>query len=191
MNTVRDVQKHPNLAVHAGALYAMGLIDEASHVLMARYRQQFDPQVMTNALGWFATQVGEDKLDAMLLAFVEQFPGSTVIRGKDTPKEWLAGSTEGTPHKAAAFEELLLLWTANRNQAFKPFEELFEDRTLAEKTVYRQVTAQLPAYFATRPLIPIAAAGPVSLLDLLRLPATRSPGSLSDQLEPFAVSGSP
>jgi len=36
MNTVRDVEKHPELAVHAGQLYAMGLIDEASHVLMAR-----------------------------------------------------------------------------------------------------------------------------------------------------------
>ena len=35
-------------------------------------------------------------------------------------------------------EELLLLWTANRNEAFKPFEELFEEKTLAEKTVYRR-----------------------------------------------------
>ena len=48
MNQVRDVEKHPELAVHAGQLYAMGLIDEASHVLMARYREQFDPQVMTS-----------------------------------------------------------------------------------------------------------------------------------------------
>ena len=46
------------------------------------------------ALDWFAAQVGEDKLDAMLLAFVEQFPGSTVIRGKETPQQWLAGSTD-------------------------------------------------------------------------------------------------
>jgi hypothetical protein len=39
MNQVREVQKHPERAVHAGALYAMGLIDEASHVLLERYRQ--------------------------------------------------------------------------------------------------------------------------------------------------------
>ena len=87
------------------------------------------------------------------------------------------------PHRAAALEELLLLWTANRNEAFKPFEELFDDRPLAEKTVYRQVTAQLPEYFATRPLIPLPGAKPMSLLDLLRAPALRSPRSLSDQLE--------
>ena len=182
MNQVRDAQNHPGGAVHAGQLYAMGLIDEASHVLMARYRQQFDPEVMTAGLDWFAAQVGPENLDAMLLAFVEQFPGSTIIRGAQTPKQWLAGQTEGMPHRAAALEELLLLWTANRNQAFRPFEELFEDRTLAEKTVYRQVTQRMPEYFATRPLIPLPDAKAISLFDLLRAPAVGSPHSLSDQL---------
>ena len=182
MNLVREVEKHPERAVHGGQLFAMGLIDEASHVLMKRYREQFDPEVMTRALDWFGAQVGPEKVDAMLLAFVEQFPGQSVMRGVETPQQWLAKSTDGVPHKAAALEELLLLWTANRNAAFKPFEELFEDKTLAEKTVYKQVTAQMPEYFATRPLIPVPDAKPMSLLELLRAPAEGSPDSLSDQL---------
>jgi glycosidase len=182
MNRVRDVEKHPERAVHAGKLYAMGLIDEASHVLMARYREQFDPEVMTAALDWFGARVGSKALDTMLLTFVEQFPGTSVIEGKETPRQWLAGTTGGMPHKAAAFEELLLLWTANRNEAFQPFEELFEDKTLAQKTVYRQVTQQLPDYFATRPLIPIPNAKPMNLLELLRAPAVGAPRSLADQL---------
>ena len=37
MNLVRDVASHPSLAVHAGQLYAMGLIDEASHVLKVTF----------------------------------------------------------------------------------------------------------------------------------------------------------
>jgi len=183
MNQVREADKHPERAVHAGQLYAMGLIDEASHVLMAKYREQFDPEVMTSALEWFSAHVGQESLDAMLLAFVEQFPGSTVIRGLETPREWLAVATAGTPHRAAALEELLLLWSANRNEAFRPFEELFEDKSLAEKTVYAQVTAQMPQYFATRPLIPVADARAISLLDLLRAPVAGSPASLSEQLE--------
>jgi glycosidase len=182
MNQVREGDTHPERAVHAGQLYAMGLIDEASHVLMARYREQFDPQVMTSALEWFGAQVGEDELDKMLLTFVEHFPGQSVMRGQETPRQWLARSTEGTPHRAAALEELLLLWTANRNVAFRPFEELFADKTLSEKTVYRQVTQQLPDYFAARPLTPLEGSKPVSLLDLLRKPAVDSPGSLSEQL---------
>ena len=183
MNMVRDVEKHPERAVHAGQLYAMGLIDEASHALMARYREQFDPEVMTSALDFFSTQVGAEALDTMLLTFVEHFPGASVIRGEETPRQWLSGTTEGTPHRAAALEELLLLWTANRNEAFRPFEELFEDKTLAEKTVYRQVTQQLPDYFATRPLIPVPDAQPVNLLDLLRAPAVGAPNSLREQLD--------
>jgi glycosidase len=182
MNQVREVDKYPERVVHAGALFAMGLIDEASHLLMERYRKQLDPEVMTAALDWFAAQVGSRELDTLLLTFVEQFPGSTVMRGKESPREWLAGKTDGMSHRAAALEELLLLWTANRNQAFKPFEELFEEKSLAEKTVYRQVTQGLPDYFATRPLVPLPDAAPVNLLDLLRAPATGAPSSLAEQL---------
>jgi len=183
INKVRDAARHPEQAVHAGQLFAMGLIDEASHVVMAQYREQLDPQVMTSALDWFGAQVTPAALDSLLLTFVEHFPGSSVMRGDETALQWLAGATDGVPHRAAALEELLLLWTANRNEAFRPFEELFEEKTLAEKTVYRQVTRQLPAYFATRPLVPLDDGKPVTLLDLLRKPALDSPTSLSEQLE--------
>jgi glycosidase len=182
MNLVREVEKHPELAVHAGKLYAMGLIDEASHLLMARYREQFDPAVMTSALDFFSSQVGTEALDKLLLVFVEHFPGISVMRGQETPRQWLSGATGGAPHRAAALEELLLLWTANRNEAFQPFEELFEEKPLAEKTVYRQVTQQFPDYFATRPLIPLPGAKPMNLLELLRAPAVGAPRSLADQL---------
>src|SRR6185503_19714159 len=182
MNLVREVEKYPEQVVHAGALFAMGLIDEASHVLMARYREQFDPEVMTAALDWFAAKVGSKELDTLLLTFVEQFPGINVMRGVVTPKQWLAGTTDGMPHRAAALEEMLLLWSANRNEAFKRFEELFEDKALAEKTVYRQVTKELPEYFATRPLIPVEGTKAISLFDLLGAPLNGAPASLSEQL---------
>src|ERR1035438_8921495 len=67
MNQVRDAQRFPERTVNAGALYAMGLIDEASHVLIARYREKFDPEVMTGALKWFSERVGTDELAKMLL----------------------------------------------------------------------------------------------------------------------------
>jgi glycosidase len=182
MNLVRDAHHHPERAVNAAALFAMGLIDEVSHAVMARYRQQFDPNVMLDALSFFSEQVGPKEFDKMLLAFVQQFPGASVYRGQQTAGEWLAGSTDGVPHRAAAIEEMMLLWMANRNLAFRPFEELFEDSALAEKTAYRKVAQQFPAYFATRPLVPVEGAAPVNLYDLLRAPAVSAPGSLSEQL---------
>jgi len=182
MNKVRDVEKHPEQAVHAGKLFAMGLIDEASHLLMARYREQFDPAVMTGALDFFSAQVSAEALDKLLLTFVEQFPGISIIRGIETPRQWLAGESDGTPHRAAALEELLLLWTANRNQAFQPFEELFEEKTLAEKTVYRQVTRQFPDYFATRPLISLTGVKADESAGFVTCASRGAPGSLADQL---------
>ena len=182
MNQVRDARRHPERAVHAGAMFAMGLIDEASHVVIEEYRRQFDPEVMTAALTWFAEKVGAERLETLLLAFVEHFPGQSVMTGDEAPVEWLKGSTEGMSHRAAAMEELLMLWTANRNEAFTPFEELFDERSIAAKTVYREVTRELPGYFATRPLIPVEGARTVNLLELLRAPAERAPKSLSEQL---------
>jgi len=181
MNQERDAANHPDQTVHAGALFAMGLIDEASHAMLAQYRKKFDPEVMTAALDWFGTQVGSRQLDKLLVTFVEHFPGQSVMRGDETPRQWLRGKTDGVPHRAAALEELLMLWTANRNQAFTPFKELFEDKLLAEKTVYNKVTQALPTYFATRPLIPVEG-GKVNLLDLLSAPANGAPTSLADQL---------
>jgi len=183
MNQVRDVKNHPERAVHAGALYAVGLIDEASHVLLERYRQELDPTVMTDALTWFSGQIGSQELDRMLLSFVEQFPGSSVYRALQTPEEWLAGSAAGTPHRAVALEEMMLLWMANHNEAFRPFAELFEDKGLAEQTAYLSVAEKLPTYFATRPLVPMEDSEPQSLFDVLRAPAVTSPSSLKEQLD--------
>jgi glycosidase len=183
MNQVRNVELHPELVVHAGQLYAMGLIDEASHVVMARYREQFDPEVMNAALSWFAAKVGTKPLDELLLAFVEQFPGQSVLRGLETPAQWLAGESDGQPNRAAALEELLMLHLANRNPAFKPFAELFEDKLLAEKKAYRQLASKAPEYFATRPLIPLPNSAPVNLYDLLSVPAVNAPESLGEQLK--------
>ena len=182
MNLVRESEKNPDLAVHAGSLFAMGLIDEASHVVIARYREQFDKSVMADALSFFGSQTSPEALDKLLLAFVDHFPGSAVMRGEQTPQEWLGGSTSGIPHREAALEELLLLWTANRNEAFQPFEELFAEKPLAEQTVYQQVTQKLPEYFATRPLIPLPGAKPMNLVELLRAPAAAGK-SLREQLD--------
>jgi glycosidase len=183
MNQVRDAQKHPERVVHAGALYVMGLIDEASHALIARYREELDPAVMVDALSWFSERVGPEELEKLLLSFVKQFPGTTVYQGIETPQKWLAGSTDGVLHRAAALEEMMLLWMANRNEAFRQFDELFEDKELSVQTAYKRVAESLPAYFATRPLVEVEDSEPQSLYELLLAPAVTAPRSLSEQLD--------
>jgi len=179
MNLVRDAAQHPELAVNPGELNAMALIDEVLHVVTALYRRQRDPSSMMDALAWFQSRLGAQTLDRTLLAFADQFPTVAVYRGRKQAAEWLEDSTAGVPHRAIALEELMMLWLANLNPAFRRFSELFADEDLAKSTAYKQLTAGLRAYFETRPRF-----GPENqnLVDLLRAPALASPNSLEGQL---------
>ncbi|TCK75519.1 alpha-amylase family glycosyl hydrolase [Acidipila rosea] len=180
MNLVRGADQDPTRVVHPGSLYAMGLIDEATHAMFAYYRQNIDPDVITDALDWFGRIAGDQSLNELLLNFVKAFPSSDVFRGEIEPEEWLLGETDGITHGAAAMEELLLLWLANQNTAFAPFKELFDDEPLAAMPVYEQITQGFDDYFATKPTI---GQSKQSLLATLRAPALASPQSLSGQLE--------
>jgi hypothetical protein len=178
MNQIRGAER-PENQVQPGALFAMGLIDEAAHAVIAYYRETVAPGVMEDALAWFGEQLGAEQLDSLLLAFVSRFPGTSVYNGEETAAQWLAGSTDGMTHRAVVFEELLLLWFANANPAFTPFKELFDDLPLKSATVYEEVTQKLPDYFATQP--PIGADGG-DLFSLLMSILEAGEGSLSEQL---------
>ena len=173
--------KDPTALVHAGALFAMGLIDELSHAVIARYREQQDPALLKDALQWFSGRVGAKGLDALLLAFTERFPNVAVYNGKLTAKQWLAGQSEGMTHREAALEELLLLWLANANPAYTLFKALFDDATLRTgQPAYAEFAADADAYFETRPEFD---AESKTLLQALRAPMVASPDSLSGQLD--------
>ena len=132
MNQVRGTEQDPAQAIHPGALFAMGLIDEASHLLMQYYRKVVAPGAIAEALRWFSSRLGAERMDELLARFVQEFPGTAVYRGEQTADEWLAGTTDGMPHREAAFEELMMLWLANANPAFSRFLELFDDTGLGQ-----------------------------------------------------------
>src|SRR4051812_28171061 len=150
MNAVRGVQNDPARAARPADLFAMGLIDEALHALVAMYRKQVDQRVMTDALVWFDRKLGHDNLEFTLTAFVQQFPPIAVHRKEQTGIEWLSGTTDGLPHRAVALEEMMMLWLANANPAFKKYADLFDDKILKD-TAYRRITSGFREYFETRP----------------------------------------
>src|SRR6202167_5706679 len=179
MNERRGVDKDFSQTIQPGALYAMGLIDEMSHLLVEYYRLRLDPKVMAGALEWFDGRLGKAELDKTILAFVEKFPTIDVYRKEKSPAEWLACATDGIAHRAVAFEEMMLLWLANANPAFKPFSELFTDQSLAAVTRYQQITTGLRDFLDTRPPL---RSKKQNLIDMLRGPALAAPDSLSGQI---------
>ncbi|HEX4155842.1 MAG TPA: alpha-amylase family glycosyl hydrolase [Acidobacteriaceae bacterium] len=188
LNEARGADVDPAKTIHAGALYAMGLIDELNHALIARYRKDIDPAVLREAFRWLTSHAEPAQVDRLLREFSARFPNTPIYRGEVTVEEWLAQSTEGMAHREAALEELLLLWLANINPAFKPFRDLYADTELREKTIYGKATETLPEYFNTRPKL---APEVGSLLDALRAPMLASPESLTGQLDFIRVHWTP
>ncbi len=168
----------PEAIFNAGALYALGLIDELSHALIARYREEIDPTVLPKPLPFFATRTTPAALESLLLTFATDFPVASVYQGLESPADWLEGTTNARPNREIAFEELLLLHLANRNPAYAPFQLLFPDAGLPQ-TTYQAIAAALPTYFATRPELPRFG----TLLDALLAPSLADPTSIAAQLD--------
>lgn len=180
MNVYRDVQHFPEKTVRAGQLYVMGLIDEILHFVVQLYREQKNSKVMKEALNFLEKELGKEVLDQTLEAFTTEFPPMAVYQEHQKVHEYLLGATQGLSHREIALEELLLLWLANANPAFGPFQELFDAKTLEQTTAYGKIISRLHSFFETQPHF-----GPdhQNLIDMLRSPAIAVPYSLSGQLE--------
>ena len=179
MNAQRDVAADPARAVRAGDINAMGLVDEVLHYVIELYRRQRNPEAMAGALAALDQRLGSAALEAALEVFADRFPTVAAYRGEQSAADYLAGSTDGRPNRQIALEELLMVWLANGNPAFGPYEELFQDTPLADGSSYNELIGGLRDYFRTQPGF-----GPDGddLISLLQRPARESPGSLAEQL---------
>ncbi len=180
LNESRGADSTAESTINAGALFAMGLIDELNHALIASYREDIDSALLTDALRWLQTQSGNEQAQKLLLTFTDTFPNTQIFSGNVSAAQWLSATTDDLPNREAAMEELLLLWLSNINPAYKPFRELFDDTTLRTETKYEAVTKALPEYFEARPKLSPEVG---TLLDALLAPMLASPDSITGQLE--------
>ncbi|MCL2804744.1 MAG: alpha-amylase family glycosyl hydrolase [Treponema sp.] len=171
---------HPERFIQAGQLYAMGLIDEILHYVVALYRQQVQSDVFETALERLQTNLGEDKTGGLLNTFSNLFPPRAVYSGEQNIEQYLNSQEGGENCRALSIEETLLLSLANLNPAFKPFKFLFDDKKLSNDTVYPDAIEELKAHFKNMP--PFGPDG-MNLWDFLRAPALACPDSLLGQLE--------
>jgi len=180
INKQRDLERFPEQAAKAGQINAMGLIDEILHYVVFLYRKQINPKAFEQALKWVETEVGKKQMDKLLAQFIEQFPPRAVYKNQLDAKTYLKESTSGISNRLIALEEMVLLWLANRNPAFSPFQELFDDALLRRQTAYLQVVQAVDDFFKTQPSF-----GPdgFDLIAMLRQPAIRAADSLEGQLK--------
>jgi len=176
----RQDPAHPERFIKAGHLYAMGLIDEILHFVVALYREQVQGDVFDTALNRLESNLGGKQTDSLLAAFSFQFPPRSVYAGEKKVEAYLKSMEDGESCRSLSIEETLLLSLANLNPAFKPFKFLFDDKDLSKHTIYPNAIEELKEHFKTLP--PFGPDG-MNLWDFLRSPALACPDSLLGQLE--------
>jgi glycosidase len=150
-------------SIQAGEIGALGLLHEIGHLLIDRYEADRRPGAMKAAMADLERRLGPDAR-RLLDRFGEEFPGQ-------------GPAPEPDLHR---LEELLLTRISNENPAIGPLlEELIDDTALVEGTRYRDAIERLETTFADGP--PMEDGG-ISLIELMRTPARRSPTSLAGQL---------
>ncbi|MBN2444149.1 MAG: alpha-amylase, partial [Spirochaetales bacterium] len=180
MNQKRDLIKHPETSVSTGQLNAMGLIDEILHYVIFLYRQDENPTVMNQGVKYIEEKIGQKKLDKALYQFAQEFPPLKVYKKEISLDDYFTGKTEGVENRQIILEEMLMLWIANKNKAFFPYLELFDDTTLNRSTDYSHIINHLHDFFdKQKPFGP----DNQNLIDMLRSPAIAVPHSLQGQID--------
>src|SRR3954471_1501092 len=149
MNQKRDLVNYPEQSVKASQSNPMVLTHELTHYMFRAYREQHNPQLLTQTLGWLNAQLGADAVDAALMRFAVEFPSLAVYRRDQSAEEYLAGENGGTPNREIALEEMLMLWLENVNPAFSPFQELFDDSRLEKETTYPSMISSMYSFFGS------------------------------------------
>ncbi len=180
MNKRRDLVSSPEKAIKAGSLNAMGLIDEILHYIVGLYKEQIDRNIFASLEKNLVNELGKKKYTNLLEKFTEQFPPLTVYRNEIDIPAYLKKSTDGVKNSQLVLEEILLLYLANKNPAFNPFKELFDDFSLGKETAYLKTISVIDTFFEQKPFF-----GPdnQNLVQMLKTPAVKYPNSLTSQLE--------
>jgi pimeloyl-ACP methyl ester carboxylesterase/glycosidase len=147
-----------------GELLALSLLHEAAHLAIVEASRQRPETALSTAVPVVREAVGTREVDDLLRDFAAAFPGV-----EEPPDERL--------------EDLLLVHLANLNPAADPLRDLVDDSGLSAGDVNRAIDAieRHLGSVTLDPDAPASAAG-LSLLELLREPARRSPDSLTGQL---------
>ncbi len=138
--------------IPAADLYAISLLDEAYHLLLAHYSGIY-PGVMERARDSLQSSLGLE-YESTLVRFLEEFPPNAVCRGEMTARDYLT-SNESTSDEfgrdlhTAAIQEMLLINNVNTNPALQPYLELF-DHSAMSSTPYQQFVNRSIEFFASQ-----------------------------------------
>ncbi|MEW6193717.1 MAG: alpha-amylase family glycosyl hydrolase [Bacteroidota bacterium] len=179
VKNINDVRP-PENNVKVGEVNAAGLLDEIYHYLFRLYEIQVNPGVVTKALNYLNTNIGEDNTRKLLFDFISIFPPMEIYRGKVSSFDYLNSYTADRSNVEITLEEMMLLAIANINPANKNILELFDQNYLSEKEIFGKSISALEDFFKNEKTF-----GPENqdLLTFFKTPILQNPDNIEAQLE--------
>ncbi|AHC13470.1 alpha-amylase family glycosyl hydrolase [Salinispira pacifica] len=167
-------------SLRAEDLYAMGLIDEAFHVVLFQYRKDISSNLMSRMYEYLSGEIGRNRLETTLEMFLTRFPTRSIYTRETNPTQYLNSMHDGETGTEIALEELFLLYLSNANPGYADGELLINDHDLNEHSSYSAIIQGIRNFLSKE-----AAYGPDAqdLFTMLRSPAKLFPQSLQQQLE--------
>ncbi|MBN1551410.1 alpha-amylase [bacterium] len=179
MNEFRDLLRYPEKAVRASQINALGVLDEIYHSVVAKYRRKVDDGAIAKLLAYVNAQLGAKAVDEILLCFTEEFPPPSVFQNDRTGLEYLNAYSHGVPNREVRIEELIMLHLNQSNTAAENVSELFESKRLKDLNNFHQMFDLINRFFREQPAMK---SDGIDLIEFLKTPSRRYPGSLEQQL---------
>ncbi|PWB70064.1 alpha-amylase [candidate division GN15 bacterium] len=124
-------------------------------------------------------QFGSATVSETPISFVRLFPPVPVLHGNQTATDYVNDSRNVPLSYDRLVREILLLYIASTNPAFKPYQVLFDDTDLRTEAPYVPMVNGLESFFASQPkFAPVG----MTLLECLYAPIRAYPTSLRDQV---------
>lgn len=176
LNSRREVQDQ----VSAGKVNAAGLMDEIYHYIFRLYEVQVNPGVFKKALNHLDEKVGEEDTRKLLFDFISHFPPKDVYKEKISSFDYLNSFSVDRSNSEVTLEEMILLFIANFNPANSKLIELFDEKYLPEKELYKKVINELDLFFQKEEKF-----GPEKqdIFTLFKTPILNNPDNIEAQLD--------
>jgi len=179
---INDFRKQNGITdsfVTPGQINALGLLHEIFHFIIRQYEENENPGVFERSIIFFKEKIGAENLEQTLKIFVEEFPPLPVQKNETTVDQYINGFTGKKSNREIIIEEIILLHLENINRVFVQLKDLFDDKSLIEKSSYKKIMDTAEQFFETEK--PLAIEN-LSLLTSLKKPILTNPDNIEAQL---------